>query len=163
MMRAGWLGALGLCASVSLACGASPEEQRNDPNDDIDIEETAAISETGCLTASGGRYVLTALEAGGGASTELYQLVGNEDELRPHVGREVRVTGDAEPAQVAELRDSGTSAPAGTAGSTQGAAQPPGNQAQVRTEASTRIETRQLRVATVQPTGDACPSDAAAR
>jgi hypothetical protein len=157
MIRAGWFGAIGLCAGLTLACGGDPEAQRNDPNDDIDIEQTTTVSETGCLTASGDRFVLTALEAGGNSSTELYQLIGNTDELRQHVGREVRVTGDAEPSQVAELRDSAVSAPAGTAGSGDNSA-PADRDAQVRTETSTRLETRQLRVATVMPTGDDCPT-----
>jgi hypothetical protein len=160
MMRVGWLGALGVCAGLTLACGGNPDAGQNDPDDDIDIEQTAVVNETGCLTASGGRYVLTALETGGNAATEMYQLVGNEDELRRHVGREVRVTGDAEPSQVAELRDSAPSGSVGTAGSNQTSAPAAGDEAQVRTETSTRLETRQLRVATVTPTGDECPAGA---
>lgn len=159
MTRAGWVGVCGLCLSLSVACGRGAEDARNDPDDDLDIEQTAAVAETGCLTASGDRFVLTALESGGATETELYQLIGDSDELRKYVGREVRITGDAEPAQVAELRES-SSAPAGTSGATADAqrqGQPAGG-AQVRTESNTRLETRQLRVATVAPTGDQCPS-----
>ena len=45
----------------------------------------------------------------------------------------------------------------GTAGSGDNSA-PADRDAQVRTETSTRLETRQLRVATVMPTGDDCPT-----
>jgi hypothetical protein len=83
------------------------------------------------------------------AETELYQLVGNEDELRRHVGREVRVTGDAAPAQVADVRQIAPGTAVGTSGDTE-------PEAEVRTEARARIETRQLRVSAVSPTGDEC-------
>ena len=138
-----------LCVSLSIACGGRSNAEDDDPNDDIDIEKTSTVEETGCLTGSGDRFVLTALERET-AETEMYQLVGDNAELRKHVGREVRITGDAEPARVAELRESATST--GTAGSSE---RP---QAQVTTQAQTRLETRQLRVATVAPTGNECPT-----
>jgi hypothetical protein len=157
MKRIGMLGIWGLCLGLTVGCGGASDDNAADEardDNDIDISETSTIVETGCLTASGERFVLAALESGGGTRTELYQLSGSEDELRQHVGREVRVTGMAEPAQVATVRESSGAAPTGTAGAAQG------SQAEVRTEAETRLETRRMRVGTVTPTGDECPSTA---
>lgn len=165
MSRINVLGALVLGASLGIGCGAGDraEAERQDAREaevDIDIAETATVEETGCLTASGGRFVLAALESGGatqaapdsgGATqTELYQLVGQEDELRKHVGKSVRVTGAAEPAQVAELRESSPAEPVATGGD---------SRSQVQTQSQTRLETREMRVATVTPTGDDCPTN----
>ena len=127
-------------ASLSIACSGS---------------KRVGVSETGCLIASGDRFVLAALEPGGRPSTELYQLVGADDDLRKNVGREVRVTGMAEPARVAEVREISPSTPVGTSGSAATSAQP-----QVRTEADTRLETARLRVQSVSPTGNECSSTA---
>lgn len=151
MRRIALMGIWGLCAGVAIGCGGSPEVAREEVADNkIDIAKTTPISETGCLTASGDRFVLTALESGGIAETEMYQLVGQEAALRPHVGREVTITGDAEPAQIAELRESTAApAPVGTSGEA-------GVEPQVSTQAQTRLETREMRVVTVTPTGDEC-------
>ena len=151
MKRIAMVGVCGLCFSLSIACGGRTTAERDEARDDeIDIADTTAVTESGCLTASGDRFVLTALETGA-AETEMYQLVGKEEELRRHVGREVRVTGDAEPAHiVADLRETTPATPAGTSGTANGA--------QVQTEAHTRLETRKMRVATVTPTGDDCAS-----
>jgi hypothetical protein len=149
MRRIAALGVCGLCLSLSIACDRTAAERDEARDDKIDMADTTVVTESGCLTASGGRYVLTALETGAGA-TEMYQLVGNEDELRKHVGREVRVTGDAEPAVVADVRETTAAAPVGTSGNAGSA------EAQVQTEARTRLETRKMRVGTVAPTGDEC-------
>ena len=129
-----------LCASVGIACGVS---------------KRVGVSETGCLIASGDRFVLAALETGGRPSTELYQLMGADDDLRKNVGREVRVTGLAEPASVAEVREISPATPVATSGSADNGTQP-----QVRTEAETRLETRTLRVQSVTATGNECSSAA---
>ena len=127
-----------LCASLSLACRPA--------------SQATAVTEVGCLTAAGDRFVLTSLESGERPSTELYQLFGTSDELREHVGREVLVTGEAEPAGIAEVRETTPATPVGTSGANIQAAP------QVRTESQVRLETRQLRVLTVTPTGDDCPA-----
>jgi hypothetical protein len=156
MKRIGMLGVWGLCLGLTVGCGGrsdeTPAEEARDDKD-IDISETTTVTETGCLTSSGDRFVLAALETGGpAAETELYQLIGSENELRQHVGREVRVSGMAEPAQVATVRESSAAAPTGTAGAPQGA------KPEVTTQAETRLETRRMRVTTVTPTGDECPA-----
>lgn len=156
MNRALWCGAIGLCISLTVACGGRSETE-NDDRDDFDIEESALVTERGCLTASGNRFVLTALEGGGGAQTELYQLIGDADELRQHVGKEVSITGDAEPARVAVVRESSAGS-AGTSGTAQ--PNPPTEGApQVSTQSQTTLQTRELRVNSVTPAGD-CPEAA---
>ena len=159
MMRTGWMGFVGLCAGLAIGCGGDPDADRRNPYNDIDIEQTSVVSETGCLTSSGDRFVLTALETGGNRATELYQLIGDSAELREHVGREVRVTGDAEPPQVAEIREVAPPAPTGTAGTDA----PQQGDAQVSATTQTRLETRPMRVATITPTGADCPGGAAAQ
>ena len=150
MKRVSLFGILGLCASLGIACGGRSDSDRaNDKTDDINIAETTPIVETGCLTGSGDRFVLTALESGGNAETELYQLIGNNADLSQHVGKKVHVTGDADAPQVADVREQ-SSAPVATSGKASGA------EPQVKTEAQTRLETRRLRVSTVTPTGDDC-------
>ena len=138
MRRTTFFGMSMICVSLSFACARAGQ--------------ATAVTEVGCVTASGNRYVLTSLESGERPATELYQLVGNGDELREHVGREVLITGEADPAGVAEVRETAPAAPVGTSGS---AGEP---QAQVRTESQVRIEARQLRVLTVTATGDECPA-----
>ena len=143
-----------LCAGLTVGCGRTEDDNRDPAGNDAEITTSAPIVETGCLTASGDRFVLTALETtkdAGVPQTELYQLIGEGDELRQHVGKAVRVTGEAAPAQVAELRETSPAQPAesrGTAGADEG---------RVQTESQTRLETRQLRVQSVTPTGDDCP------
>jgi hypothetical protein len=145
-----------VCAGLAMGCGRSDREDDNrDPADnEVEITASEPIVETGCLTASGDRFVLTALETtedAGVPQTELYQLIGEGDDLRQHIGKAVRVTGEAAPARVAEVRETSPAQSAetrGTAGD---------DQARVQTESQTRIETRQLRVQSVTPTGEDCP------
>ena len=125
-----------LCACLGFAC--------------VRPNQATAVTEVGCVTASGDRFVLTSFDSGERPATELYQLVGTSDELREHVGREVLVTGEAQPAGIAEVREMTSATPVATSGSDAGA------QPEVRTESQVRLETRQLRVLTVNPTGDDC-------
>ena len=174
------VGVCALCATIAVGCG------RND-RADTEAAGTAAsgdarpapITATGCLTAKGDRFVLTDLQraaetentAASGAATETYQLIGADDQLRPHVGHQVRVNGEAEPPAVAELRESTPATPAAGATGTTGQAQspqPPQNPEnaqqgaaapQVRTETETRMEVAQLRVQSVTPTGSTCAAE----
>jgi hypothetical protein len=134
MRRTTLLGVWSLCAGVSFACAAQ--------------DGATGLTEVGCVTSSGNRYVLTSLDSGDRPATELYELIGVDD-LRRHVGREVLVTGEAEPAGIAEVRETGATTPVGTTGSDEGSAQ-------VRTESQVRLETRRLRVVSMTPTGDEC-------
>jgi hypothetical protein len=145
-------------------------------------DRPAPVDVSGCITASGDQYVLTSLEnaaaapgvtrnengaadrnaasnAGAAAqpTTETYQLVGgNADDLRKYVGRQVRVTGEADPARVAEVREATPATPAiGTSGQPQDNAN---GAAKVTTEEKTRFEMRKLRVSSVTGAGGECPA-----
>ena len=154
-----------LCISLSAACERaldveSDERSRRaaaEPAEEPrrDVGDPEAVTVTGCLTAAGGRFVLTELQpvaASGTPTTETYELIQLEDELRRHVGRQVRVYGQAEPARVAEVRElAPQTGPTGTTGPASGS-----DRAQVNTESRLRVETRKLRISTVTPTGAAC-------
>jgi len=134
MSRTTVLGTCLLCFGAAIGCGR------------------AAIAETGCVTAAGDRFVLTALETSdtaGSAQTETYQLVADDDKLRPFVGKAVRVTGMAKPAQIAEVSDVSPAAPVGTSGEA-------GAEAKVGTSTQTRIETRRLHVQSMVPIEGDC-------
>lgn len=158
-----------LCLSLSAACG---DRQRGAPASadqaarDVFDRENVTIIVTGCLTASGDRFVLTELEPPKGAqppgetttelgapavpTTETYELAGLEDELRPHLGKQVRVVGRAEPSEIADIREITPSTPAGTSGRQD-------DGASVRSEAHTRVQMQKVRVSSVTPTGGLCP------
>jgi hypothetical protein len=69
------------------------------------------ISADGCLTASGDRFVLTELNDAA-ATAETYRLVGRDEDLRAHVGKRIAISGESEPEQVVDVRQS-TAAPSG--------------------------------------------------
>lgn len=75
---------LGLfCASLALAQDSSSAGQSASPSSDM---SNPAIQ--GCLGGSSGSYVLT--QDGTGTT---FKLVGNEDQLKKHVGHEVAISG----------------------------------------------------------------------
>jgi hypothetical protein len=133
------------------------------------------IGVEGCLTAAGDELVLTRLTpAAGGPSTdqpdtgtatglpaqqatEMFTLKGMEEELRPHVGQQVRVRGEADAPDVAVVRQHQTPAPAGAAGAAQSpTADGSAGQPQVTTMQKTRLERTELVVRTVTPLNRAC-------
>jgi hypothetical protein len=174
MNRLHRLSAVVVCVGLAAACGGNNRETAAEhenttatANAPAGSEEPtgrpAALSVTGCLTSADGRYVLTQLagdvQSPGGPATETYQLTNADEKLRPHVGKQVRVTGEAEPARVAEVRESTPATPAtpaGTAGQ-----QTTANQPAVSTETRTRLETREMSVMSVTPTGQDCPAGSA--
>lgn len=163
MHRLHSLSAAVVSVGLAVACGGgdrsvvTDRENTTATNAAVETEEPtgrpAALMVTGCLTAADGRYVLTELSGDRQPTTEAYQLTNADEQLRPHVGKQVRVNGEAEPARVAEVRESTPSAPAGTAGQ-----QTTANQPAVSTETRTRLETRTMSVTSVTPTGQDCPT-----
>lgn len=133
--------AVALCAIGVAGCGRSRD----------DVPEP--VEQTGCLTGSEGQFVLTDLEGTAegqpSATTETFALIGDDAELGQYVGKQVRVTGEAQPPSVAEARQVTPPEPAATSG--EGEPQP-----QVSTQERTRVEVSRLRVASVTPTGDDC-------
>ena len=161
MKRASVAGALLLSAAVA-ACGGREAGEQQAAND-AGVRPTTTTA-TGCLTANGGKYVLTDLErasdqsASAQPATETYQLVGSEDQLKPHVGQQVRVNGEAEASRVAEVRESTPASTPGAAGTSgEQPAQP--QQPTVTTETETRMEVATLRVQSVTPTGSSCAAE----
>ena len=169
MNRLHRLSAAIVCVGFAAACGGNNREPTAEhesttaatnaqSESDKPTGESKALSVTGCLTSADGRYVLTELagdvESPAGSTTEAYQLTNADQKLRPHIGKQVRVTGEAEPARVAEVRESTPSTPAAPAGT---AGQETTNQPAVSTETRTRLETRRMSVMSVTATGQDCP------
>ncbi len=159
------------CLAIAVACGGGNREENVSTEGAGTAADTEAITDertggrpevmtvTGCLSSAEGRYVLTALEGATGpgsgqAATETYQLTDADERLRDHVGKQVRVNGEAEPARIAEVRES--TPPAATATGTAG--NQSGNQPSVSSETQTRLELRRMSVMSVMPTGEDCPA-----
>jgi hypothetical protein len=161
------------CLALTVACGGGNREENVSTeregaaadNQAVTDERTGGPPEvmtvTGCLSSAEGRYVLTQLESGGTAAapgeatTETYQLTNADEKLREHVGKQVRVNGEAEAARIAEVRETTPPAPAtatGTAGNQSG------NEPTVSSETQTRLELRRMSVMSVMPTGEDCPA-----
>ena len=108
----------------------------------------APVSVNGCLSVSGDRFMLASLDKDS-SKTTVYQLMNADDQLRNLVGREVRVTGESQQTQSAEIREVTPPAPAATSGNS--SAQP-----KVSTVEDTKLDVRKMTVASVTPTGDTC-------
>ena len=171
MKRLNGLSAAVACLGLVAACGGGDREvdlerdTTTGANAQVETEESTGrpvpITVTGCLSSAEGRYVLTELEplneAPGGApraTTETYQLTNADEQLSQHVGKRVRINGEAEPARIAEVRESTPSTPA--AAGTSGQQTP--NQPAFSTETHTRLEMRRMSVMSVMPTGEDCPT-----
>ena len=170
MKRATSFGVMALCAAMTIACGNNRTAQNND-NTGANASAAAALKDNakdrpapvdvqGCLTASGDRFVLTTLHSESAPTTETYQLIAaGTDDLRKYVGQEVRVTGEADRARVADVRELTPAAPPQQGVGTSGNAAPPdANGPKVTTESNTHFEVRRLRVSSVTAAGGACPT-----
>lgn len=157
-----WTG-FALAASALMAC----ERAR------VEYPAPQVVRVQGCLTAADGDMVLTQLtpmaaepDAERSATTdsvprpqatEMYRLVGGEDELRPRVGQQVRVVGEADPPEVAIVRQ--TTPPAEPRGATaDDVAEAGGDTPTVSTTRQLRLEATELRVMTVTPLNRPCGS-----
>lgn len=156
-MKRASVAVLAICLGL-FGCGRADRERDNTgeaAGDKTAEVRPVPVTETGCLTARGDQFVLTDLERSDGEAThtETFQLVGNEDELRRHVGKQVRVNGEAEAPQVATVQESTPAPPEPAPRGTTGA------DPKVSTQSDTRLEVRKLTVASVQPTGAACAAE----
>jgi hypothetical protein len=106
------------------------------------------VEVTGCLSASGDRFVLSRIDKDD-SKTVAYQLINANNQLTSYVGREVRVTGEAQPTQKAETRAITPPQPAATSGRS-------GAEAKVTTVEETKVDMQKLAVSSVSPTGEAC-------
>lgn len=94
-------------------------------------------------------------------TTQSWQLVNADADLRALVNREVRVSGEAEAPRVAVTQQSTPETPAATPGS--GTATAPGTtaapgQPRVATQETTRFELARLSVTSATATGNPCPA-----
>jgi len=115
----------------------------------------------GCLTSAGDQFVLTDVKARGGAAvaptTNAYLLlIGNDHQLRQLAGQRVRVIGQSDPMQIADIheftpmvRANPSNAPVGTSG--RAASEP-----RVGDDYHLRVEVHRMRVGAVIPTGQRC-------
>ena len=138
MTRTSWLSTLICISGVAVGC-SNPD----------------AIVAEGCLMQSGDRFVLTDLSPSDSrtapsstATTTAYELVGDDDELRQHVGKQVGIIGEAEESTVAEIREITPDTPAATSGD---AGVP-----EVETSSQMRVAARKVNVSSVTATGQAC-------
>jgi hypothetical protein len=112
----------------------------------------SAVTVDGCLSASGDKFMLASLDKDS-SKTVVYQLVNADDQLRNMVGKEVRVSGEAQATQSAETRAVTPPTPAATSGKT-------GAEPKVSTVEDTKLDVQKLTVASVTPTGDTCTTAA---
>ena len=141
-----------ICTAVALLGGACHRNANPEQGKSANIIDLAthpvpagaagAVTITGCLTASGDRFVLTQLDEKS-SENHTYQLVNADAQLRNLVGQRVQVIGDAAQAQKAEAREV-TPAPAATSGS---------SNAKVSTVEDTKVDANTLRVTSVMPVG----------
>jgi hypothetical protein len=144
---------VGLSAALAASCNRSGLDESTLETNVVVGEEQGRpqlITADGCLTASGDRFVLTELQAEEG-SAEAYRLVGRDEDLRALVGKRVQISGEAEPEQIVDIRQS-TEGPAAPATGTSGTI------AEVDTTTTSRIEVHDLRVRTIAAIDEPCPS-----
>jgi hypothetical protein len=154
-LRTAWLLGLAACLLGTAGCGQAA------------VPETL-VTEVGCLSGSGDEFVLTDLDAIGPGTprpiTEAFLLSGSDRELKAQVGRRVRVTGEADPAKVVNVRvlqpmvrvrrantvvvNDRTDAPSPGSGEHL--------EPKVGVGQQLRLEVRHLQVRSVEPTGDEC-------
>ena len=145
--------------ALSGACGRHDNGQVTEKNEknivDLATQRGAisAVTVEGCLTASGDKFMLASLDKES-SKTSVYQLMNADDQLRNMVGKEVRVSGQAEATQSAEAREVTPSAPAATSGKSTEA------EPKVSTVTDTKLDVHRLTVASVTPTGDTCATAA---
>ena len=99
----------GGAVALSVGCGRHDASQ-GDKKNILDLAthpapagSIAPVEVVGCLSASGNRFVLSHIDQED-SKTVAYQLLNADDQLTSLVGREVRVTGEAQPAQKADAR-----------------------------------------------------------
>ena len=125
------------------------------------------VIEDGCLTGSGAQFVLTDLEraephplvkhqpiagARARATTEAYMLSDVDEKLTHLVGKRVRVVGEADVADVAEIRHISPYMRVQKVASSD-------RTPAVNDLGVLRFEVRRLRVRSVSPTGDDCTTE----
>ena len=145
---------MSMCISavlLSSACGRRDSAQGDNKNIlDLATQKAPAgsvapVSVDGCLSASGDKFMLASFDKDS-SKTTVYQLMNADDQLRNLVGKQVRVTGEAQSTQSAETREVTPPAPTATTGEAP----------KVSTVEDTKLDVHKMTVASVAPTGDTC-------
>lgn len=111
------------------------------------LGSVAPVTVDGCLSASGDKFMLASLDKDS-SKTMVYQLMNADDQLRNLVGKQVRISGEAQPTQAAETREVTPPAPAATTGKS--------SEPKVSTVEDTKLDVHKMTVASVTPTGGSC-------
>ena len=136
--------------AACVACDRDPKEVPALETQSVTPPQAAATPERvqGCLRAgeAGGTFVLTASAADTHMAAATYQLMGDAEALRPHVGKRVEVTGTIVMEQTAQSR--GATMPAedrakGTSGTP-------------TVQSTTEVELKRLQVSGVTPVSGDC-------
>jgi hypothetical protein len=142
-------------AAGSAACGHGPSASQDRANTPPETQTATASNTpmtttvTGCLAAgdAADTYVLNAARAAGATASATYNLVGaNSDQLRGHIGEQVKVSGTVTSGeQIAErsMPQAETHKAKGTSGTPV-----------VQTQ--TDVQIRRLQVSSVSPEGQKC-------
>lgn len=147
VIAAGLAGTMACSRGPSASQGTSSTPPQTQTATSSQMPMTTTV--TGCLAAgdAADTYVLNSARADGAATSATYNLVGaNNDELRSHVGEQVRVSGTVTSgAQIAErsMPQAETAKPKATTGTPV-----------VQTQ--TDVQIRRLAVSSVVPEGQKC-------
>ena len=157
-MRLQSIGAFAIAAGLAAggaACSRGPSASQGTSNTPPETQ-TATASRTsmtttvvGCLAAGDGAdtFVLNSARAEGANASATYQLVGtNADELRGHIGEQVRVAGTV----TSDTQVAARSMPQAEGDKAKGTSGTPVVQTQ------TDVQIRRLQVSSVSPQGQKC-------
>jgi len=145
------IGAVALTGACSRQDNGQPERKNivDLATHPVPPGSVAPVSVNGCLSASEDRFMLAVLDKDS-SKTIVYQLVNADDQLRNLVGKQVRITGEAQATQSAETREVTPPAPtAATSGKS-------GEEPRVSTVEDTKLDVHKMTVASITPTGDTC-------
>lgn len=144
------IGAVALTGACGRRDNAEPEKRNivDLATHPVPRGAAGAVQVDGCLSASGDKFMLASLDKDS-SKTTVYQLMNADDQLRNLVGRQVRVTGEAQQTQSAEVREVTPPAPTATTGQSNAAPK-------VSTVEDTKLDVHKMTVASITPTGDSC-------
>jgi hypothetical protein len=156
MKRATAISLCGVSVALIVACNRHDDQAGTSKKSIIDLAtHTPAlvvptpVVVTGCLMGAGTEFIIATPDKSKEGSNIVYELTNAGDQLIVLVGQKVRVTGEAEPVQIAEVRELTPVAPATAA--TSGKAP-----AKVATVEDTKLHLQRMTVTSVAGTGDSC-------
>jgi len=158
MKRAGVITICVVSVALTAACGHRDDKAESGKKSIVDLAThppalpgvvPTPVVVTGCLMGAGDEFVLTTPDRSKEGTNIVYELTNARDQLIVLVGQKVRVTGEAEPVQVAEARELTPALP--PAKGTSGKENP-----LVSSVEDTKLHVRRMTVTSVAGTGDSC-------